>query len=143
MTKFFSKWGNTNLEMEGNLTPMIWAAQLLVAVFFIAGFVSFYTEIWNQAFVNPHKSQRKRTELRIFLLVLSIGIASVLHFAGYISGSSSMMYHNLGLFILVFALLDEEINLGEYLIRCAALLIVWAMHHFSDLVSSSFAISMD
>jgi len=47
MTKFFSKWGDTNLEMEGNLTPMIWAAQLLVAVFFIAGFVSFYTEIWN------------------------------------------------------------------------------------------------
>lgn len=61
---------------------------------------------------------------------------------GYISGSNAMMYHNIGLFILVFSILDEEINLGEYLIRCTALIVVWMMHHVNDMVTVNFGISM-
>ncbi|MFD1317998.1 hypothetical protein [Loigolactobacillus zhaoyuanensis] len=124
------------------VVAMSWAAQLTVAIFFIAGFVSFYTEIWNQAFRNTQRPRSERIVLRAILILLSIGLGSVLHFAGYISGNNAMMYHNIGLFILVFALLDEEINLGEYLIRGGALIVVWAMHHMSHFMPQRFTISM-
>lgn len=106
------------------VVAMSWAAQLTVAIFFIAGFVSFYTEVWNRAFSDSERSRTERIWLRVALIVLAIGLGSILHFAGYLGGSTSMMYHNIGLFILVFSLLDEEINFGEYLIRCVALITV-------------------
>ncbi|MFC6169335.1 GGDEF domain-containing protein [Loigolactobacillus jiayinensis] len=121
---------------------MSWAAQLTVAIFFIAGFVSFYTEVWNRAFGDSTRSRKERILLRISLIVLSIGLGSILHFAGYFGGSNAMMYHNIGLFILVFSLLDEEINIGEYLIRCVAIIVVWTMHHVGFFMVDRFAISM-
>ena len=44
--------GDHTVEDGTNLlvVAMSWAAQLTVAIFFIAGFVSFYTEVWNRAF---------------------------------------------------------------------------------------------
>ncbi|GAK46982.1 diguanylate cyclase [Secundilactobacillus oryzae JCM 18671] len=131
-----------NMNSSELLLVMTWAAQLLVAVFFIAGFVSFYTEIWDQAFVNPRRSRRERISMRVVLVVLSVGLASILHVAGYISGSSAMMFHNIGLFILVFSLLDADINIGEYLVRCFALVAVWLMHHVNDFMMMKFAVSM-
>ncbi|WP_235804457.1 GGDEF domain-containing protein [Loigolactobacillus coryniformis] len=124
------------------VVAMSWAAQLTVAIFFIAGFVSFYTEVWNRAFSDSERSRTERIWLRVALIVLAIGLGSILHFAGYLGGSTSMMYHNIGLFILVFSLLDEEINFGEYLIRCVALITVWAMHHMGHFMVDRFAISM-
>ncbi|MDV7718445.1 diguanylate cyclase [Pediococcus ethanolidurans] len=126
-----------NLETVGP-----WIAQLIVAVFFIVGFIDIYMAIWHTAFRNIHSGQAKRVTYRVLLIVLSVGVSSVLHFAGYNSGNNAMMYHNIGLFILVFSLLDEDINFGEYFIRSAAIVIVWTMHHVSGLTSWKFLISM-
>lgn len=119
-----------------------WIAQLLVAIFFIVGFIDIYMSIWHTAFRTPSASHSKRILYRVILILLSVGVSSVLHFAGYESGNNAMMYHNIGLFILSFSLLDEDINTGEYSLRCVALIIVWGMHHMGDFTSQRFFISI-
>lgn len=98
--------------------------------------------MWHTAFRNLHTTQAKRLAYRISLMLLSIGVSAILHFVGYISGVNAMMFHNIGLFVLLFALLDADINFGEYFIRCAAVIIVWAMHHVNDIASIKFSISI-
>lgn len=119
-----------------------WIAQLVVATFFIVGFIDIYMAMWHTAFRNLHTTQAKRLAYRISLMLLSIGVSAILHFVGYISGVNAMMFHNIGLFVLLFALLDADINFGEYFIRCAAVIIVWAMHHVNDIASIKFFISI-
>ncbi|WP_412989365.1 GGDEF domain-containing protein [Pediococcus siamensis] len=120
----------------------IWIAQLLVAVFFIVGFIDIYMAVWNAAFRNLHTKQENKILYRVLLILMSVGISSILHFAGYNSVTNAMMYHNVGLFILVFTLFDEEINIWEYLIRCGALSVVWTVHHINDITTLRFLISI-
>lgn len=85
---------------------------------------------------------RKKILFRAALLALSLEPGAVMHAMGYISGSSAMMSHNLGLFILVFSLFDDQMNLGEHIFRSFVLIVVWGMHHVHDLSSLRFTLSL-
>jgi hypothetical protein len=87
----------------------LWFAQILVAIFFTSGFIGHYQDIYDIAF-NPAHSARKRWTARIALMVLSIGVGMILHLMGYVVGTNTVMFHNVGLFLLLFPLLDTGIS---------------------------------
>lgn len=121
-----------------------WITQLLVAQLIISGFVNFYTQVWNRGFGDVHQSHKKRVIYRGLLIVVSTGLSMLLFLAGYVNASNTttMMYHNIALFILILAILDEGINGGEFLIRCVSLTTLWLLHHSSDYTTPRFGISL-
>ncbi|WP_461213399.1 diguanylate cyclase domain-containing protein [Lacticaseibacillus sp. GG6-2] len=120
---------------------MLWFAQLLVAVFFTSGFVGHYQNIYGIAFASP-RSKTQRWIARIGLMALSLGTGLILHMMGYLVGSNSVMFHNVGLFLLVFPLLDDGISWGELAVRIGGLLLVWTMHYSANWTHPTFALSL-
>ena len=133
------------MSMKMNLhllsLPM-WLTQGMIAIFFACGFITYYQNIWRHGFVLNQDQPRKRVLYRILLAAMAIGVGGALHLMGYQVLSTAMMFHNLGLFLLVLSLLDQEINLGEYLVRVAALIIIWAMHHAGHFDRPQFIVSL-
>ncbi|KRM11992.1 diguanylate cyclase [Paucilactobacillus suebicus] len=115
-----------------------WITQLIVATFFIAGFVSYYSSLWRKAFKDRTTAHNMQIFYRIALIVLGIGIGLILHITGYIANSNAMMYHNVGLFVLFFMLFDDQINNFEFAIRGLGVFVIWTMHHMGDLTQFTF-----
>ncbi|KRM55789.1 sensor domain-containing diguanylate cyclase [Lacticaseibacillus sharpeae] len=118
----------------------LWLAQIIVGVFFISGFIRHYQNIYHDAFLDENYAHR--TLARLALMVLSIGVGFMLHMIGYMTINTGLMFHNLGLFLLVFTLLDADINLAELSARTAALLLVWLMHHSGHFDRPEFWLSI-
>lgn len=116
--------------------------QLLVAVFFISGYVSFYMRMWSRGFRDPERSKVNRSAYRIFIILMTLVCATILNAVGYISGTSAVFYHNVGLFIVILALLDEDTNIGEYLLRCLMLVAIWMVYYVGHFSQIRFLISM-
>jgi hypothetical protein len=75
-------------------------------------------------------------------MVLSIGVGMILHLMGYVVGTNTVMFHNVGLFLLLFPLLDTGISWWEVAVRIAGLLSVWVMHHSQALNSPQYYASL-
>lgn len=133
------------MSMKMNLhllsLPM-WLTQGMIAIFFACGFITYYQNVWRRAFVLNQDRPRKQVLYRILLAVMAVGVGGALHLMGYEVLTTAMMFHNLGLFLLVLSLLDQQINLGEYLVRVAALVIIWTMHHAGHFDRPQFLISL-
>lgn len=119
----------------------LWFAQILIAIFFTSGFIGHYQDIYDIAF-NPEHSARKRWVARIALMVLSIGVGMILHLMGYVVGTNTVMFHNVGLFLLLFPLLDTGISWWEVAIRVVGLVSVWMMHHSQALNAPQYYASL-
>ncbi|WP_196246289.1 sensor domain-containing diguanylate cyclase [Lacticaseibacillus zhaodongensis] len=119
-----------------------WFAQLLIAIFFASGFVSFYQKLWWEAFRKEGLSEQRKIAFRVALMVLSFGVAICLHLVGYEVHLNGVLFHNLGLFILAFPLLDQRISRGEYALRVVGLLIAWSLHHVGYFGQFQFWLSL-
>jgi hypothetical protein len=65
--------GGLVLNLEALLLKtLLWNAQLLVALFFIAGFVSFYLENWGHAFRDKTLSHSRQLMYRVLLIVQAV-----------------------------------------------------------------------
>lgn len=131
------------LELHVMNLPML-VADLLIAICFTAGFVSYYSRLSRFGFGQdgndaPHYQHMLA---RIALPLLSIGTGTILHFMGYLTYDDSMMFHNVGLFLLVFTFLDENINNWEFAVRVAGALWVWTMHHNMYYTNYEFPLSL-
>lgn len=133
------------------MTPMVmrlhllslpmFIAQVLIASIFMAGFISIYQRIGRS--ITPEQvTARRRFWLRLVLIIFSLGAGTLFHLMGYIVNYNAMMYHNMGLFLISFTLIDEQIGLWEYLIRMACILAIWAMHHAGHFARPQFTISV-
>jgi hypothetical protein len=105
------------LQLDAQSAP-IWFAQLLISIFFISGFIRYYQSLYQYAF-NDHSHSTYPIGARTLLMVMSLGTAFILHFMGYMVHNDALMFHNVGLFLLIFPLLDASINKLELLIRLA------------------------
>jgi hypothetical protein len=121
---------------------IVWIVQLVIACFFTAGYLSFSTGLWQNAFHNTIISRRRKVFSRIAITVTALGIGSILHFIGYVVGNNAVMYHNIGLFILVLSLFDDGINIGEYLIRAVWIAMIVSMHYMGAFESWRYLIGM-
>ncbi len=82
--------------------------------------------------------------MRIAMMVGAIGIGTGLHMVGWLvfTNASGLMFHNMGLFVLTFILLDQNINLGEYGIRVLGIADVLLMHHMGYYDRPQFTIAL-
>ncbi|WP_461214698.1 bifunctional diguanylate cyclase/phosphodiesterase [Lacticaseibacillus sp. GG6-2] len=108
----------------GDLSAGMWLVQTVTATFFTAGFVALTQYIWRQAFAT-----KTSLSYRVLLTVLPLACAAVMAFGGATGFMAGMLFTNLSLFVLVIPLFDQQITLGEYLIRAVALLGLWSVHH--------------
>lgn len=133
------------------MTPMVmrlhllnlpmFVTQILIASIFMAGFISIYQRIGHS--ITPERlTSQRRFWLRLILIILSLGIGTLFHLMGYVVNYNSMMFHNMGLFLISFTLIDEEIGPWEYLIRLVCILGIWAMHHAGHFARPQFTISL-
>ncbi|GAA3612582.1 hypothetical protein GCM10022296_15370 [Secundilactobacillus similis DSM 23365 = JCM 2765] len=122
------------------LSLPMFITQLIIASIFMSGFVSLYQELGQ--FLGGQKANWARIGSRVLLMVFSLGVGSLFHFMGYYVYYNAMMFHNMGLFILVFTMFDTDLKIWEYLIRAIALISVWSMHHMGHFDRPQFAISL-
>lgn len=122
------------MSMHTLATPTL-LVQLVFACFYISGFVTYYQHVWHRAFRQPDTTANERMRYRIYMMILFLGIGNVLHFGGYAVSGSAMMYHNVGLFVMAFPLLDDDISWWEYAIRAAGVIEVWVMHHMANITA--------
>ncbi len=110
--------------------------QLVFSGFFIAGFVTYYQRIGERAFADSERTDAQRIRSRVYMMLLSIVIGIIMHLGGYHFTIGGMMYHNVGLFVLAFPLLDSEISLWEFAVRAFAIIAIWVIHHLDALTTS-------
>lgn len=110
------------------LSAPVWISELLISSFFVAGFLNYYQILYQRAFIVQGIQATQQYLFRAGLLVMSIGTALILHLIGYLMGDNALLFHNIGLFLLVFPLLNDRTNHFEFLIRILALLGILAMH---------------
>lgn len=132
---------NMVLRLDVQSAP-IWIAQLLIAIFFMSGFISYYQAVYQYAFVRQQTPRTRQIGARILLMVMSLGTGTILHLMGYLVHNNSLMFHNIGLFLLIFPLLDAAITHWELLVRLAGLLSVWLMHHSMHYDRPQFWVSL-
>ncbi|KRM55270.1 Signal transduction diguanylate cyclase [Lacticaseibacillus sharpeae JCM 1186 = DSM 20505] len=127
---FFGLKINMMMHLQVMQVPML-VVDLIIATCFTAGFISYYSRLSRLAFHDDERNvpQSWRVVARWALPVMSIGTGTILHFMGYLTHKDAMMFHNIGLFMLVFTLLDEHINIVEYAARVLGAVWVWQMHH--------------
>jgi diguanylate cyclase (GGDEF)-like protein len=120
-----------------------WPTQFAIAAFFTIGFALTYYQLWRRAFIT-NAGQRRGYLARAELLGSGLILGTLLHWMGLIVplNSNSMMFHNLGFLIFYFMLLDEHINLGEYLLRCAAIYAALIVQHIGYFDRWQFWISL-
>ncbi|KRK37167.1 sensor domain-containing diguanylate cyclase [Loigolactobacillus bifermentans] len=123
------------------LSPPMFITQVLIASVFMAGFISIYQRIGHR--ITPELlTPWRHFWVRVVLVVISLGIGTMFHLMGYIVNYNAMMFHNMGLFLISFTLIDEEIGLWEYLTRLVCILAIWAMHHAGHFARPQFALSL-
>lgn len=110
-----------------NLTTQAWAVQTVLATFFTAGFLSLNLYLWRGAF--SAKSQPHQRLDRVLLTAVPLVLGGVMFYGGIIGFMDTMVFTNISLFVVVMSLFDMQINLGEYLLRVAAVLTVWGLRH--------------
>ncbi|WP_390405600.1 diguanylate cyclase domain-containing protein [Lacticaseibacillus jixiensis] len=110
-----------------NLTTQAWVVQTVLATFFTAGFLSLDMYLWQNSF-SAISHPRQQLD-RVLLTVVPIVLGGVMFYGGVIGFMDTMMFTNISLFVLVMALFDMQISLGEYLLRVAAVLVVWGLRH--------------
>lgn len=120
-----------------------WPTQFAIAAFFTMGFAITYYQLWRHAFVTESTRAHHylaRTELVVLGLVLGI----LLNLMGIVVplNSNSMMFHNLGIFVFFFMMLDERINLGEFILRCLAIYGVLLVQHGGNYDRWQFWVSL-
>lgn len=128
----------------GPLTGSVWFAQLVISFMFAAGFITYYRQIWRYV-LSLHKDKPVITWVaRIVIVLAAIGVGTALHMVGWLvfTNASGLMFHNMGLFVLTFILLDEHTTWWEFLIRVAGIADVWEMHHMGYFARPEFAISV-
>lgn len=114
----------------------LWFVHLFISTLFVAGMVVAYNRVWLAAFRAPATTQRKRVlTARGLLMLLPVFLALLLEFAAYTDPINWSMYTNIEWFILLYPLLDEEINGWEYLLRAVLAGSFWLWQH--DLSNSN------
>lgn len=128
----------------GPLNTPLWFAQLLITFMFATGFISYYRRVWQLAFVLLADKPVMAWLVRALMIGASVGIGTGLHMVGWLvfTNATGLMFHNMGLFVLTFTLLDKGITWWEYGLRLLGIADVWAMHHMGYFDRPQFLLSV-
>ncbi len=128
----------------GPLSGSVWFAQLVISFMFAAGFITYYRQIWRYVLSLQKDKPVIAWVARVVIVLVAIGIGTALHMVGWLvfTNASGLMFHNMGLFVLTFILLDGHTTWWEFLIRVVGVANVWEMHHMGYFDRPEFAISV-
>lgn len=105
---------------------MLWTAQTLVAILFALGFIGIDAYLWESAF---DQRRMHRNGYRVALSALPVVVVALLLGGEYAAYMESMLLLNLAAFILLVPLFDDQISIGEYLLRAACVVGLWVYYH--------------
>lgn len=134
----------THFDLILRLTPqswIIWLAQSIIALFFMAGFLSYYQKLYRYAFVEEHP-HAQQLGVRIGILVMSVGTAVVLQVIGYLMIHSALMFHNIALFLFLLPFLNSSLGKFENGMRLVMLIGFWLLSHIGFYGRPQFWISV-
>lgn len=126
------------LEPTGGL---LWCTQIIIATFFMSGVISHYQQLHAYA-TNHEKPKARRLLARVMLVVMSAGVGSILHMMGYSVGINTMMFMNLGLFLMLIPIFDTDINWFEVSVRVAILGLFWSEYNVGFMQGSRYPVSL-
>lgn len=103
--------------------------QIVLVVMVAAGFVSYYRRTWHYVFATEQTGHTQYRSLRggLLLVVLILGLG--MHYAGGAMPTNGIMFHNIGLFLLSFTLLDRDAHWWEFGARLAGVLAIWVSQY--------------
>lgn len=108
----------------------LWFVHLFISSLFVAGVVAAYNRFWQLAFRGKPTDRRNYTRAaRGILLVLPLLVALLLEFAAYADPINWALYTNIEWFVLLYPVLDEEINGWEYSFRVVLAGSFWLWQH--------------
>lgn len=104
-----------------------WLVEVVIAIFFISGFVVFYNQEWipflnrNHHYAQKQRQRLTRGGMTAFIFVMAI----FFQFAAIIDPINSTTYLNLILYALAIPLMDDQMGGKEYLVRALGLMVFW------------------
>lgn len=104
-----------------------WLVEVVIAIFFISGFVVFYNQEWipflnrNHHYAQKQRQRLTRGGMTAFIFVMAI----FFQFAAIIDPINSTTYLNLILYALAIPLMDDQMGGKEYLVRALGLVVFW------------------
>lgn len=120
---------NSTFGVTAPLPAWLFILQLVIVLMLAVGFVSYYRRTWHYVFDTEHDNHTQFKALRGGLLVLVLLLGLGFHFAGVIMYTNSIMFYNIGLFLLTFTLLDRSASWWEFGGRVIGLLVIWSDHY--------------
>lgn len=127
-----------NLHVQPSL---VWFTQVIIAVFFMAGFLGFYQSLYQYAFMQKH-SYRHQGIARLSLLLMSVGTATLLHLMGFFATNTAILLHNMALFLFILPFLNGALHQLEDAVRLIAIIIFWCVSHWGVYGQPQFWVSL-
>lgn len=123
----------------------MWIGRMVISVFFLAGYLTYYDSDFYQRLKTGRGSWQKRSFNTVIRIGIMLVVAVGLQLAALSATQGSNMYVNLLLFVTSYPLLDESTNIGEYLFNWSVLCLFWFINHPFDgrlfvLVAAIFAV---
>lgn len=115
-----------------------WLPQVVLLIFatgFVCALVIGYSRIWQRVVGNTALSKWQLLGIRCALPLASWLLGALLTAASLTDIANGWLYANIALFLVAFPILDNQLGKWEYLIRCAALLVIWGVGHQANLWS--------
>ncbi|WP_155287530.1 GGDEF and EAL domain-containing protein [Lacticaseibacillus zhaodongensis] len=122
------------------LLPQV--ALLVFAIGFVCALVLGYTLIWQRVVGNTSLTKWQQIAIRTALPLTSWILSGLLIATSMTSIQSAWIYASIGLFLVAFPVLDNQLGRLEYLLRCAALFAFWIAGHWANLVTPQVLLTL-
>ncbi|WP_125711464.1 sensor domain-containing diguanylate cyclase [Lacticaseibacillus porcinae] len=116
--------------------------QMMIVVLLATGFVSYYRRSWHYVFDTEQAGHTQARALRSGLLALVLVLGLGFHYAGSVMFTNGIMFHDIGLFLLTFTLMDRDADWWEFVARFGGILVIWLSHYGPDYSRWQFGVSL-
>lgn len=104
----------------------------MAMTFLVAGFNGYEMHLWREAHM---PEERKTTWYRIALLAVPIIVGLTLLYVGHNNATRNVELLNVGMFIMMLPLFDDQLQRWEHVTRAACVALVWAVNHRDALLA--------
>lgn len=133
---------NGMVGVTAPLPAWLFSLQIAIVLMLAVGFVSYYRRAWHGVFDTEKAGHTQAPALRSGLLVIVLSLGLGFHYAGTVMYLNSLMFYNIGLFLLTFTLLDRAASWWEFGARLMGVLVIWVSHYGPNLIRWQFLVSL-
>ncbi|WP_407893182.1 EAL domain-containing protein [Lacticaseibacillus sp. N501-2] len=108
---------------------------LIFSIGFVCALVIGYSRIWQQVVGNTKLSKGQQLAIRTALPLASWILGALLTATSLTGIENAWLYALIGLFLVAFPVLDNQLGRGEYALRSLALVTIWVAGHWANLAT--------